>query len=165
MVRRRRAGLLSAVLGGLLAVLALMVLIESFPVSGAKLAIPYNRYDFAIAAAIFAVVGTVFHVANLSRDYAIIAGTVVVSVLSIRFRPGTKPLVLICAACVAYGYLMKPLGLVLSTAALVFIAAFGGHEFKWKEVSILYVLLIIFSVLVFVKGLTLPFPMWPDALS
>ena len=37
-----------------------------------------------------------------------------------------------------YGYLMKPLGLVGATAALVFISAFGGHEFKWKEVTILY---------------------------
>jgi hypothetical protein len=72
-----------------------------------------------------------------------------------------RPLILISAACVAYGYLMKPLGLVGATAALVFISAYGGHEFKWKEVSILYVVLIIFSVLVFVKGLTLPFPICP----
>jgi hypothetical protein len=72
-----------------------------------------------------------------------------------------RPLILISVACVVYGYLMKPLGLVLATAALVFISAYGGHEFKWKEVSILYVVLIIFSVLVFVKGLTLPFPICP----
>jgi hypothetical protein len=76
-----------------------------------------------------------------------------------------RPLVLILVANIAYGYLMKPLGLVLATGALVFIAALGGHEFKWKEVTILYIVLIVFSVLVFVKGLTLPFPLWPDALS
>jgi hypothetical protein len=76
-----------------------------------------------------------------------------------------RPLILISVACVVYGYLMKPLGLVISTAALVYIAAFGGHEFKWKEVTILYVVLVIFSVLVFVKGLTLPFPLWPAAFS
>jgi hypothetical protein len=76
-----------------------------------------------------------------------------------------RPLILISAACVVYGYVMKPLGLVAATAALVFISAYGGHEFKWKEVSILYVVLIIFSVLVFVKGLTLPFPLWPAAFS
>jgi hypothetical protein len=62
---------------------------------------------------------------------------------------------------VIYGYLMKPLGLVLATALLVFISAFGGHEFKWKEVTILFVILIAFSILVFVKGLTLPFPVCP----
>lgn len=76
-----------------------------------------------------------------------------------------RPLILISAACVAYGYLMKPLGLVLATAALVFISAYGGHEFKWKEVIILYIALIVFSVLVFVKGLTLPFPLWPAVLG
>ena len=72
-----------------------------------------------------------------------------------------RPLILISLACVVYGYLMKPLGLILATLALVFISAYGGHEFKWKEVSILYVVLIVFSVLVFVKGLTLPFPICP----
>ena len=76
---------------------------------------------------------------------------------TIKFRP----LILISAACVIYGYMMKPLGLVLATALLVFIAALGGHEFKWKEVTILYVVLIVFSLLVFVKGLTLPFPICP----
>ena len=53
---------------------------------------------------------------------------------------------LISAGCVVYGYLMKPLGLVLATAALVFISAYGGHEFKWKEVAILFVVLIVFSI-------------------
>jgi hypothetical protein len=80
-------------------------------------------------------------------------------------RMSMRPLILISLACVVYGYLMKPLGLVISTAALVFIAAYGGHEFKFKEVAILYVVLIVFSVLVFVKGLTLPFPLWPAAFG
>lgn len=76
-----------------------------------------------------------------------------------------RPLLLILGANVAYGYLMKPLGLVLATAVLVFVSAFGGHEFKWKEVTLLYVFLIVFSWVVFVWGLTLPFPMWPEALG
>jgi hypothetical protein len=155
-----------AVLGGLLAILGAMVLIESFAMEGGgKLALPYNRYDFAIAVAILAALAVATYVAGLPRDYAILAATVIIAVLSILFRPATKPLVLISAACVAYGYLMKPLGLVLATGALVFISAFGGHEFKWKEVAILFVALIVFSVLVFVKGLTLPFPLWPAAFS
>ena len=56
---------------------------------------------------------------------------------------------------------MKPLGLILATARWCSSRAFGGHEFKWKEVTILYVVLIVFSILVFVKGLTLPFPICP----
>ena len=76
-----------------------------------------------------------------------------------------RPLILITLACVAYGYLMKPLGLLLATAVLVFVSAFGGHEFRWKEVTILCVALIAFSVLVFVKGLTLPFPICPQFID
>jgi hypothetical protein len=72
-----------------------------------------------------------------------------------------RPLILISGACVIYGYAMKPLGLIGATALLVFISAYGGHEFKWKEVTILFVVLIVFSILVFVKGLTLPFPICP----
>ena len=107
-----------AVLGGLLAFLGVLTLLESLAMEGP----PVARFNF-------------------------------------------RPLILISGACVAYGYLMKPLGLILATAALVFIAAFGGHEFKWKEVVILYVALIVFSILVFVKGLTLPFPICPNFMD
>ena len=69
-----------------------------------------------------------------------------------------RPLIFIAISSLAFAYLLKPLGLVLASAALVFISAYGGHEFKWKEVAIMSVVLVIFSVLVFVKGLTLPFP-------
>ena len=76
-----------------------------------------------------------------------------------------RPLLMISLGLVLYGYLMKPLGLVGATAALVYVGALGGHEFRWKEVTVLYVILILFSWLVFVKGLSLPFPLWPAAYS
>jgi hypothetical protein len=72
-----------------------------------------------------------------------------------------RPLILIVVAIVLFGILLKPLGLVLSCAILVGIGAFGGFEFKAKEVAILYVVLSIFSVWVFIKGLGLPIPIWP----
>ena len=72
-----------------------------------------------------------------------------------------RPLILIVLATVLFGILLKPLGLVLSVAVLVGVGAFGGFEFKTKEVAILYVVLAIFSVWVFVKGLGLPIPVWP----
>jgi len=107
-----------AVLGGLLAFLGVMTLIESLAMEGP----PVPRFAF-------------------------------------------RPLILISGACVVYGYAMKPLGLILSTALLVFISAYGGHEFKWREVSILFLILIVFSILVFVKGLTLPFPICPSVIE
>jgi hypothetical protein len=76
-----------------------------------------------------------------------------------------RPLLFILASSLAFAYLLKPLGLVLATAALIFISAYGGHEFKWKEVAWLTVVLGIFSVVVFVKGLTLPFPICPSVIE
>ena len=76
-----------------------------------------------------------------------------------------RPLLFILASSLAFAYLLKPLGLVLASAALIIIAAYGGHEFKWKEVGILTVVLVIFSVIVFVKGLTLPFPICPSFIE
>jgi hypothetical protein len=74
-----------------------------------------------------------------------------------------RPILFICAANLAFAYMLKPLGLIVSIIALVFIGAFGGHEFKRKEVAILSVVMVIMSVGVFVYALSLPFPIWPDA--
>ena len=150
-----------AVLGGLLAVLGVLVLIEAFAMDGPPLVLPFNIVDFIVAILLFFVLGWIFKSVGVNAEYAILFGSVALIVLSVLFRKGTMPLVLISAACVVYGYLMKPLGLVLATLLLVFISAFGGHEFRWKEVTILFLILIVFSILVFVKGLTLPFPICP----
>jgi hypothetical protein len=118
-----------------------------------------------IALAIFGVLVYLSQVLGFSSDWAIIGGTIIVSLLTVWLRPDAKALVFLTAATIAYGYLMKPLGLILTTAAVVFISAAGGHEFKWKEVTILCIGLIVFSILVFVKGLTLPFPICPDIIE
>ena len=76
-----------------------------------------------------------------------------------------RPLLFIAVSSLAFAYLLKPLGLVLASVILVFISAYGGHEFKWKEVAIMSVVLVIFSVLVFVKALSLPFPVCPDFIE
>ena len=76
-----------------------------------------------------------------------------------------RPVLFLGLSSLAFAYLLKPLGLVLASAALVFISAYGGHEFKWKEVAIMSVILVVFSVLVFVKGLVLPFPICPSFID
>ncbi|TMH40863.1 MAG: tripartite tricarboxylate transporter TctB family protein [Betaproteobacteria bacterium] len=152
-------------LGFLLTVLGAAVLLQSLamePEGDQAVHTPFNIIDLLIVVAIYAVLILLSQNIGSSSDYAILGGTIIVSLLTAVFRPDAKPLVLVTAATIAYGYLMKPLGLVIATAALVFISAAGGHEFKWKEVIILFIILILFSVLVFVKGLTLPFPIWPE---
>ena len=100
---------------------------------------------------------------------AVLGAIVLVASLAIEGEPVAKfhfrPLLFIAASSLAFAYLLKPLGLVVASAALVFISAYGGHEFKWKEVTMLAVVLVIFSVLVFVKGLVLPFPVCPEFIE
>lgn len=155
-----------AVLGGMLAALGAGVLLGSLASrrdpAATRLKLPFTLLDGVIVAAIFVASVTIAEQFGWANDYALLAATVVVAVLTVLFRPDARPLVLILAGCLVYGYLMKPLGLIVATAALVFVSALGGHEFRWKEVALLYLVLIVFSILVFVKGLTLPFPICPD---
>jgi Tripartite tricarboxylate transporter TctB family len=109
--------------------------------------------------------GPAYFPALLGGLLAVLGAVVLAGSLAIR-GPNVpqfhfRPLALIVVACVAFGYLVKPLGLVLSILVLVVLSALGGHEFRWKEVIILFAALAIFSVLVFVKGLGLPFQLWP----
>ena len=76
-----------------------------------------------------------------------------------------RPIVLVVIASIAYGYMLKPLGLVLATAVTVLVSAFAGHEFRWREAAVLAVVLAVFSVGVFVYALGLPFPLWPEAFG
>jgi hypothetical protein len=152
-------------LGFLLTLLGAIVLLQSLtiePDGDQVVHTPFNIIDLVITVAIYAIVIFLSQSIGFAPDWAILGATIIVSLLTFVFRPDAKPLVLVTAATIAYGYLMKPLGLVIATAALVYISALGGHEFKWKEVTILFVILVLFSVFVFVKGLTLPFPIWPE---
>ena len=76
-----------------------------------------------------------------------------------------RPVLFVLGASIAFGYLLKPLGLVLATMVLVTVSAFGGHEFRWREALALAAGLAAFAVGVFVWGLGLPFPLWPAALE
>jgi putative tricarboxylic transport membrane protein len=73
-----------------------------------------------------------------------------------------RPALFVLGASIAYGYLLKPLGLVLATVLIVLVSAAGGHEFRWRETLALAIALALFSLGVFVYGLGLPFPLWPE---
>ena len=42
------------------------------------------------------------------------------------------------------------------------VSAFGGNDFRFKEMLLLTVVLVIGSVAVFYYGLGLPFNLWPE---
>jgi hypothetical protein len=72
------------------------------------------------------------------------------------------PILYVLVAIVLFGVLLKPVGMLLSGMALIVVASFGSHEFKWREIIGLGVFLVIFTALVFVVGLKLPIPLCPD---
>jgi hypothetical protein len=92
-------------------------------------------------------------------SHALLAG---VAILLLFAAFGERSLWVVLFAVVVFGYALKPLGLVLATGLLVFISAWGGHEFKWKEVTIMAAVLAAFSVASFVYGLGLPMNIWPS---
>lgn len=157
------------VLGGLMAVLGAIVLVRSFlskvGTETGKVKMSFNFPDLVIGLATFALLAWGSKAMFGNADWGMLAAAALLAALAVALRPNAKPLVLIIAGCLAFAYLLKPLGLILATILLVFIAAFGGHEYRSKEVAILAVGLVIFSVLVFVKGLTLPFPICPAIID
>lgn len=78
----------------------------------------------------------------------------------VKDKWGWKPLAFITASLVAFGFVMERFGLIPALVVMFFIAALGGHEFKFKEVLILTVCMSAFAVGVFVYGLGLPYPLY-----
>ena len=76
-----------------------------------------------------------------------------------------RPILFIIIGCVIYGYILKPVGLLIATVILTTVSAFGGHEFKWKEAVWLSLAMAIMSWVIFVYALKLPFPLWPEAFQ
>ena len=73
-----------------------------------------------------------------------------------------RPLIWVLSAFVIFGLTAKLLGLVIAILLLVVISSYGGHEHRWKEAIISSVILAAGSIAVFVYGLKLPFPIWPE---
>lgn len=76
-----------------------------------------------------------------------------------------RAIIIIPAAAVLYGYLLEPLGLFAVTIILVVVARLGGPDFRWRESLLLGIGLAIFSVAVFVLGLSMPLPVWPTVIG
>lgn len=76
-----------------------------------------------------------------------------------------KSNVLVLLGVAVYAFTLPKLGFLIAAGLLIFIASFAHHEFKIRQTALLAVGLVIFSWLVFVKGLELQFPFLPPALT
>lgn len=71
-------------------------------------------------------------------------------------------LTLILGAVVVFALLLTRAGLVLSIFALVLIASFASDEFDWRVALLNAAVLAAMGVAIFVYGLGLFFPLWPQ---
>lgn len=149
------------VLGGMLAVLGGMVFFRAFV---SKFAHPLKVFTFRpllLVASIVVGGATYFAEAQLKGVPMLQFALSGLSLFLFIGAFGPRSMFLILLGVVIFAYALKPLGLVLSTVILIVISALGGHDFRKKEIVILTIALVLFGVLVFVKGLGLPFNLWP----
>ncbi|HEY6239995.1 MAG TPA: tripartite tricarboxylate transporter TctB family protein [Burkholderiales bacterium] len=153
------------VLGGILAVLGAVVLFRGFV---SKISNPLAVFPFRAWLVVGGLIlGAIAYYTQLPRDAGMLVkfGHEMLSGLAILMlfaAFGERSLWVVLFAVVVFGYVLKPLGLVAATVLLVAISAWGGHEFKWKEVTIMAAVLAAFSVASFVYGLGLPMNIWPS---
>lgn len=156
------------VLGGLLTVLGAMVFFRAFvsKIQHSMDVFPF-RWTLMVAGCILAAImyasagwwaGLGMGRTSILAQYGLNA----LAIFVIMAAFGPRPLLVIMISVVLFGYLLKPFGLVIATGVLVIISAWGGHEFKLREVLIMFVVLAAFSVATFIYGLALPMNIWPD---
>jgi hypothetical protein len=76
-----------------------------------------------------------------------------------------KPVAIILVSVVLFSQILKPLGLLLSTAALIVLASRASHEFRWTEALLNAAALTVIVLVVFVYFLDFQLPVWPSILT
>src|SRR5205807_10092379 len=67
----------------------------------------------------------------------------------------------ITISIIIFATTVRPFGLVIATFASFMVSGAGSAETRWVETTIAGVVMTIFSVLLFVYLLNLPFQLWP----
>jgi NADH:ubiquinone oxidoreductase subunit 2 (subunit N) len=71
-----------------------------------------------------------------------------------------RPIVVIIAAILMFGFLISAVGLAISAVMLTILAAYARRDVNLAEAALLGVGLAAFTVIVFVYGLSQPLPAW-----
>ncbi len=74
-----------------------------------------------------------------------------------------RPLLVSLFAIVLFGVALRWFGLVTAVAVLVLVGAFAARHVRLLENAVLAVVMVLFSVAVFVWLLGLPLPLWPNS--
>jgi hypothetical protein len=73
-----------------------------------------------------------------------------------------RPTLVVLGSVVLFGLIVAKVGVAISTVILILTASAASHEFRPREAIIAGVFLATLSVGVFIIGLSLQLPIWPD---
>ena len=153
------------VLGGLLVILGMATFVRSF---FSKVRHSWKLFEFRPANFVAAMLlggYSYWQLEWLNTNDWLKLGFVGAALLLFFSSFGKRSLWQVLMATLAFGYLLKPLGLVAAVFLLVVGAGVISEESKPLEVVVLAVVLALFAWLTFVVGLNQPFPAWPEFIT
>ncbi len=77
-------------------------------------------------------------------------------------RPIWRAIVFVPLSLLVFAFLIGPFGVVIATVALVVVGALAGRESRPLEVAAAAVILVVLTLAIFVWGVGLPIPVWPE---
>jgi hypothetical protein len=75
--------------------------------------------------------------------------------------PAWRPVVAILASIALFAVLFAKLGLIAACVGAVVVAGMAAAPVRWLQLIVFGIVIAAFSALLFVKGLGLPFKLWP----
>jgi hypothetical protein len=76
-----------------------------------------------------------------------------------------KPLAIVLLSVFVFSLVLKPFGLLLSTAFLVITVSKASHEFRWRETLVNAAVLVVIVLAIFVYFLKFQIPVWPAFIA
>jgi hypothetical protein len=89
----------------------------------------------------------------------------IISLVRSFLRPGTpvgrftlRGLLLVTGATLVFGLIVRGAGLVIAMPVLVMVSACASGKFRWRTSIAMAIMLTVFCILIFLKGLGIPLP-------
>ena len=76
--------------------------------------------------------------------------------------PIWRSIIFVTASLMVFAFAIQPLGVVLAIALLVLVGSFAGREVRPLESVGTALVLIILTMVIFIWGVGLPIPVWPE---
>jgi hypothetical protein len=71
-----------------------------------------------------------------------------------------RPIIVLSLGVIAFGLLIEKVGFIPSLVALILLTTLAGREFKWLEVLIVTIVLVVGAVGIFIYGIGLPYQLF-----